>query len=230
MAVIEERLLAAWLQELEDTKPGVGLILAGERPTGEIIILDSRLIGQWIGRPSFPRTIDAGFLQSACLAAEQLVAEGEFVRWNVCEMVAPADWKLHHTTEDSAGHKKFVWKGLRWKSVVGEIARLEESLPALRRAGHLEPGEGEPGRPISLAKSNARDALHDALEELADLYERSGSEQKAAQVWEELGPMKLESLTVAFDGVKLVATTEDGRAIDVTPSRKLPWWQRLSGR
>lgn len=75
------------------------------------------------------------------------------------------------------------------------VTILEELLPGLQAEAHITDDERENG--VSLAKAAARDRWCEVLQELAELYQQSGQDEKSAELWEgDLGTLMSEVLKI----------------------------------
>ena len=75
------------------------------------------------------------------------------------------------------------------------VAILEELLPGVRAEAHITDDERENG--VSQAKAAARDRWREVLEELADLYQEFGQDEKRAELWDgDLGILMSETLRI----------------------------------
>ncbi|TFB51962.1 hypothetical protein [Cryobacterium tagatosivorans] len=184
---ISDEKLIEMLPRVQTKHPEARLVLLGDDGTGVSVHTPETIAGN-LGDASFPLTEAEGAIPLMCQLAMQLQARGECQSWAVAALRGVDHWEVFHAFPKGR-HK--IASGSKDLHPIGSL------LPTLRKQAHIT--KADLARGVTMKKADARDRLLKSLRELAGLYEASDQPQRADAIWDELGPLLTETLTVRHD-------------------------------
>lgn len=190
----DDEVLTTLLSKQEETSPEQHVLLLMRVRGDEYGARSAESFLEW--DPTFPTSGPIAVMQ-LCQIGHKAVLRGELGAYAVAVRQAEHHWDVFGILEDG-GQGNLTQKTVTWvgNGIANRVQTLQAMLPELRTRGFITDEERERG--VTPEQANARERLSGLLQELIDHYHAAGDEAKVAELWEERGPLILESLKIRW--------------------------------